>query len=40
MQPDPRDGLRQFTGAIDEVALYGRVLGPDEIQTHAAALGN
>ena len=38
MQPMAAGETRQWHGGIDEVALYGRVLTPEEISTHAAAL--
>ncbi len=38
LQPDERDEKRQWSGGIDEVALYPRTLTPDEIRDHAAAL--
>jgi len=38
LQPDPRDEQRQWIGGIDEVALYGKVLTPEEIQHHFDAL--
>ncbi len=33
------DFTRFFTGGLDELALYQRVLTPEEIQSHAATLG-
>lgn len=33
------DFVRFFTGGLDELALYERVLSAEEIQTHAATLG-
>jgi len=38
VQPEPSDEHRQWVGGIDEVALYGRVLGPEEIRAHFEAL--
>lgn len=38
MQPSPKDELRQWSGGIDEVALYNRTLKAREIRAHAAAL--
>lgn len=38
MQPLPSGEARQWHGGIDEVALYGRALGAEEIATHAAAM--
>ena len=38
LQPNPIDELRQWVGGIDEVALYGRALTPEEVRAHAAAL--
>jgi hypothetical protein len=38
VQPEPTDEHRQWVGAIDEVALYGRALNPEEIRVHFEAL--
>ncbi|MES2982471.1 MAG: LamG domain-containing protein [Verrucomicrobiota bacterium] len=38
MQPLPIGIKRQWHGGIDEVALYGRALSAEEIETHASAL--
>jgi len=38
LQPDPRDQFRQWSGAIDELALYDRPLSAAEIKAHAKAV--
>ncbi|MFD0892067.1 LamG domain-containing protein [Luteolibacter ambystomatis] len=38
LQPDPRDEQRQWIGGIDEVALYGKILTPEEVEHHFEAL--
>ncbi|MBN1763685.1 MAG: LamG domain-containing protein [Sedimentisphaerales bacterium] len=35
-----RDVTRYFTGIMDEVALYGRVLTAEEVNSHFATMGN
>ena len=40
LQSKSSNDFRPWVGGIDEVALYGRALGPDEVRAHFEALGD